>query len=371
MTRSHYKILLSKLRLDLIHRPGGGTCFEREELSRPEPNTSPASKSTLCPCRRCKCWVECCSTHQHLVKRSGALAGHGHVGLLHAWAFGHAHRQTLKHRSFYRPGENNVGGLIQRNRSRGVTNPRVPSCHIRLARLALLWSHTKICADHARGPKAGRIIDRRQLVRLPDCAHNGGGHPELRLRILLGEITDLVRKVSNPAIQFLAGQQKHLGDHLQSPVYATQFTQTTRETVLRRYTDLEPDATQDTVQVQFYTGQLSLEQPACRQCSSQFLSRHRLVADRPEPDHPQLREPSHILAIRLHRHGLERCPHVTGLQTLNSKPHFLEPLVQSLRQRLHFQADPRNGNILPTELGHQRHTDLTVHPPGRVDTAHI
>jgi hypothetical protein len=54
---------------------------------------------------------------------------------------------------------------------------------------------------------------------------------------------------------------------------------------------------------------------------------------RPKPSKPhQLRDPAHIIAIRLHRHRTERITHVTRLQRLDRQPGLRRSATQTLRQ---------------------------------------
>jgi hypothetical protein len=76
---------------------------------------------------------------------------------------------------------------------------------------------------------------------------------------------------------------------------------------------------------------------------------------RPEPAQPhQLRNPARIVAIRLHRHGLERLAHMPRLQQLHGKPGRLHRRKQPLRQRPGLQPDPLKAEAKRTEPGDQR-----------------
>jgi hypothetical protein len=50
--------------------------------------------------------------------------------------------------------------------------------------------------------------------------------------------------------------------------------------------------------------------------------------------------PRSVVAIALHRHRLERIPHMPGLQQFDRKSCLLHRRVKPLRQRSGFEPDP-------------------------------
>src|SRR5437588_8690821 len=62
---------------------------------------------------------------------------------------------------------------------------------------------------------------------------------------------------------------------------------------------------------------------------------------RPKPAEPhQLRDAAGIIAVRLHRHRLERIAHMPRLKQLNRKTRLLQRRKQPLRQRTSLEPDP-------------------------------
>jgi hypothetical protein len=94
-----------------------------------------------------------------------------------------------------------------------------------------------------------------------------------------------------------------------------QLLDPSRELKLRRFADFQAKAAQDAAQAVLHVAKLRLHQLAGCQLRSRLLRTHRLAMHRPEPAKPhQLRNPARIVAVRLHRHRLERLAHVPCLQ---------------------------------------------------------
>jgi hypothetical protein len=59
---------------------------------------------------------------EHSVQNHGELAGDRHLGFAHAGTSGHAHPPALQNRAFDRPGQNDVGGLVEGGAHPAVTD---------------------------------------------------------------------------------------------------------------------------------------------------------------------------------------------------------------------------------------------------------
>ena len=97
---------------------------------------------------------------------------------------------------------------------------------------------------------------------------------------------------------------------------------------------------------------------------------------RPEPAQPhQLRNPARIVAVRLHRHRLERVPHVPRLQQLHRQTRLLHRRIEPLRQRSSLQPDPLKAKPERTKPGDQcrrlaQNLALANDLAARLDNAH-
>src|SRR6188768_23890 len=123
----------------------------------------------------------------------------------------------------------------------------------------------------------------------------------------------------------------------------------------RRWSNLQAKATQDATEAHLNVMALALHQLARCQHGAQLLSWRRLAVhwSKPSKTH-QLRNATRVVAVSLHRHGLERVTHVTGLQQLHRKPRLPHARVQPLRQRTRFQPDPRDLDPQLAKPGDQR-----------------
>src|SRR6185312_16133135 len=79
--------------------------------------------------------------------------------------------------------------------------------------------------------------------------------------------------------------------------------------------NLQAKATQDTAETHLNVVAFALHKLACCQHRAQLLSWQRLAVhwSKPSKTH-QLRNATRVVAVGLHRHGLESVTHVPGLQ---------------------------------------------------------
>ena len=186
-----------------------------------------------------------------------------------------------------------------------------------------------------------RIVDRRGIGERHDGPHRRRRHQQPGSCIRACHRAHALLKDVELAQQNRAHREQRLADRLQVAMTLHQFLDASGKAPRRGFANLQPEAAQDTAQAVLDVQELALDQLARGQDRSCFLRTQRLAVHRPEPAEPhQLRDAARVIAVRLHRHRLERLPHVPCLQQFDRQPRFPRCRIKPLRQRPGFQPDP-------------------------------
>ena len=302
--------------------------------------------------------------------------GQRHLRLAHAGAGGEARGPALQGRALHRPGQDDVRGLVEQGPHPGVADLGDPPGHVRLPGLVPPGRQAEVRADRLRRAEPPGVIDRRDEGERHDGAHARRGHQQPDPLILPRLVTQALLQRAQLSPECVAGGQERLGHRGQRRMPLHQLADPDRKAPRRGRPDLQPEAAQHAPQAHLHVEALRLQQLARGQQRARLLRRQRLAVHRAEPPQPhQLRDAARVLAVGLHRHRLERVPHVPGLKQLHREPGLAHRRVQPLRQRTRLQADPRHLDAKSAEPGDQRlrlarHLRLAHDPPRGVHHAH-
>ena len=236
-----------------------------------------------------------------------------------------------------------------------VADFRDPPRHVGLAGLVAFRRQPEMGADLPRGAEAPRIVDRRREGQRHQRTHPG--HAAQLPHALIGTTDGHQAPLQRLELrqQRLPRRQQRVGHRLQRGMARHQLAHPRRKGLRRRRPHLQPEAAQHPAQAHLHVKPLALQQLARRQQRPRLLRRNRLAVHRPEPAQPhQLRDPARVLAVRLHRHRLERRPHMPRLQQHGRQPGRVQRREQPLRPRPGFKADPGHHFRPRPEPGDQR-----------------